>query len=116
MRHAALTWKGKEPGSSSNWRISYAAASESSRTLISMNSGELPLNTRRKVSLAPEGAGAESATDAAKQAAAINRKKRSREVFMVLCDRKAVIVMRDREAVIVMRDREAVHALIRCAA
>src|ERR1700720_3970301 len=55
-----------------------------------MNSGELPLKTRRKVSLAPEGAGTESAADATRQAEAINRKKRRREVFMVLCDRKAV--------------------------
>src|SRR5690348_14119822 len=48
-----------------------------------MNSGELPLKTRRKVSLAPEGAVAESAAHAARAAAAISRKKRSSEVFMV---------------------------------
>src|SRR6266478_2699036 len=48
-----------------------------------MNSGELPLKTRRKVSLAPDdGAGTESAADATRQAEAINRKKRKREVFI----------------------------------
>src|SRR5260370_25558964 len=48
-----------------------------------MNSGELPLKTRRNVSLAPEGAaGTESAADATRQAEANNRKKRTREVFI----------------------------------
>src|SRR6266567_5106249 len=47
-----------------------------------MNSGVLPLKTRRKVSLAPEGAGVESAADAARQATPINRKNRRREVFI----------------------------------
>src|SRR5260370_25474351 len=107
MRQAGLTWKGSEPGSSSNWRISYAAASESSRRVISMNSGELPLKTRRKVSLAADGAGTGSAAPAAGEAAAINRNTRRREVFMVLCERKAVKVM---------RDRRAANAPIRCAA
>ncbi len=72
-----------------------------------MNSGELPLKIRRNVSFAPEGAGIESAAPPARQAAAIRNKKRSREVFMVLCDRKAVKVM---------RDRKTVNASIRCAA
>src|SRR5947209_1263783 len=56
-----------------------------------MNSGELPLKTRRKVSLALEGPGAETAAHAARAAAAISKKKRSREVLMVVCDGRAVI-------------------------
>src|SRR5258707_8725593 len=90
-----------------------------------MNSGELPLKTRRKVSLAPGGAGTENAAEAAIEATAISRENRNREVFMVLserkaikvvCDRKTVKVMRDRKAVKVMCDRRAVNASIRCAA
>src|SRR5437899_8502265 len=80
-----------------------------------MNSGELPLKTRRKVSLAPEGAMAESAAHAAR-AAAISRKKRSSEVFMILCGRRMVNVLCDRKAVHVMRAHKAVNASIRCAA
>src|SRR5260370_36278505 len=72
-----------------------------------MNPGELPLKTRRRVSLAADGAGTGSTATAAREAAAINRKTRRREVFMVLCERKAVKVM---------RDRRAVNASIRCAA
>src|SRR5437773_4560334 len=72
-----------------------------------MNSGELPLKTRRKVSLAPEGAVAESAAHAARAAATISRKKRSSEVFMVLCGRRAVNVL---------GERKAVNASIPCAA
>src|SRR5882762_2142459 len=53
-----------------------------------MNSGELPLKTRRKVSLAPDGAGTASVALAAMEAAAIRRKIRRREVFMVLVTAK----------------------------
>src|SRR5882762_7276850 len=72
-----------------------------------MNSGELPLNTRRKVSLAPDEAGTENAAEASIEATAISRENRSREVFMFLSDRQAVKVM---------CDRKAVNASIRCAA
>src|SRR5207244_12786578 len=88
---------------------------EAARTVISMNAGELPLKTRRKVSLAPEGAAAESAAHATR-AAAVSRKKRSSEVLMILCGRRMVNVLCERKAVHVMRARKAVNASIGCAA
>src|SRR5437899_8264096 len=62
-----------------------------------MNSGELPLKTRRKVSLAPDGAGTENAAEASIEATAISRENRSREIFMVLSERKAIKVVCDRK-------------------
>jgi len=62
-----------------------------------MNSGELPLKTRRKVSLAPDGAGTENAAETSIEATASSRENRNREVFMVLSERKASKVVCDRK-------------------
>src|SRR5438445_9807993 len=56
-----------------------------------MNSGELPLNTRRKVNLAPVGAAAEYTAQTIRQPAPSNRQNRKRKVLIVLYYRNAVI-------------------------
>src|SRR2546425_13275397 len=56
-----------------------------------MNSGELPLNTRRKVNLAPVGAAAEYTAQTIRQPAPSKRQNRKRKVLIALYYRSAVM-------------------------